>query len=280
MLDLNYPKQASKEEFMKYQQRLLNGEDVSNYHFKGEVKDLPRNFKDWYTDNTDRIARAKSQPYFLRDNQKLIEKSVNSIKTSKLDKFIKGLKDNNVNFNQVKELDKLLSDEEKIKRVGGGDMTTGSCSSVALAYIANDCGLDVLDFRGGKSLDYFNEFLNLMNIVDNMGGYSSFETSHSALLKHTEIGKKYYLTYGRHAAIVKKVAEKKFQYLELQSPTDNGWKDLSDYVFKERFDGVGKQFGMIIDIKQLQNDEKFKDLMGYINTKEIMQKKGFLGKIK
>ena len=76
MLDLNYPKQASKEEFMEYQQRLLNGEDVSNYHFKGEVKDLPRNFKDWYTDNTDRIAKAKSQPYFLHDNQKLIEKNV------------------------------------------------------------------------------------------------------------------------------------------------------------------------------------------------------------
>ena len=83
MLDLNYPKQASKEEFMKYQQRLLNGEDVSNYHFKGEVKDLPRNFKDWYTDNTDRIARAKSQPYFLRDNQKLIEKNVHKTITIK-----------------------------------------------------------------------------------------------------------------------------------------------------------------------------------------------------
>lgn len=74
------PKQASKEEFMEYQQRLLSGEDVSNYHFKGEVKDLPRNFKDWYTDNTDRIARAKSQPYFLRDNQKLIDKNVPIIK--------------------------------------------------------------------------------------------------------------------------------------------------------------------------------------------------------
>lgn len=70
------PKQASKEEFMEYQQRLLNGEDVSNYHFKGEVKDLPRNFKDWYTDNTDRIARAKSQPYFLRDNQKLMNEQI------------------------------------------------------------------------------------------------------------------------------------------------------------------------------------------------------------
>jgi len=77
------PKQASKEEFMEYQQRLLNGEDVSNYHFKGEVKDLPRNFKDWYTDNTDRIARAKTQPYFLRDNQKLIEKNIHKTITIK-----------------------------------------------------------------------------------------------------------------------------------------------------------------------------------------------------
>ena len=78
------PKQASKEEFMEYQQRLLNGEDVSNYHFKGEVKDLPRNFKDWYTDNTDRIARAKSQPYFLRDNAKLIEKNSSKYAGAKL----------------------------------------------------------------------------------------------------------------------------------------------------------------------------------------------------
>lgn len=68
---------------MEYQQRLLNGEDVSNYRFKGEVKDLPRNFKDWYTDNTDRIARAKSQPYFLRDNAKLIEKNIHKTITIK-----------------------------------------------------------------------------------------------------------------------------------------------------------------------------------------------------
>lgn len=273
-------KMASAEECNDYFDRLEAGEDVSNYQFSGKVKELPQNFQNWHTDNADRIARAKSQPYFLRDNQKLIEKSVNSTKTSKLDKYIKELKDKNIEYNQVKQLDKLLSDEEIIKRVGGGDMTSGSCSSAALAYIANDCGFDVLDFRGGESLDYFSEFLNLMNIVDNMGGYSSFETSHSALLKHTEIGKKYYLGYGRHAAIVKKVAEKKFQYLELQSPTDNGWKDLNGYVFRQRFDGVGKQFGLVIDIKQLQNDEKFKDLMGYINTKETMQKKGLLGRIK
>lgn len=33
-----------------------------------EVKDVPQGFKDWVENNQDRIARAKSLPYFLRDN--------------------------------------------------------------------------------------------------------------------------------------------------------------------------------------------------------------------
>ena len=58
-------KMASAEECNDYFDRLEAGEDVSNYHFKGEVNDLPRNFNDWHTDNADRIAGAKSQPYFF-----------------------------------------------------------------------------------------------------------------------------------------------------------------------------------------------------------------------
>ena len=64
------------DDFTDYQSRLIAGEDVSDYKFKDEVKDLPNKFKDWYTDNQDRIARAKSLPYFLRDNKKLIEKNI------------------------------------------------------------------------------------------------------------------------------------------------------------------------------------------------------------
>ena len=41
---------------------------------------------------------------------------------------------------------------EIIKRVGGGDMTTGSCSSVALAYIANDCRLEFQILEEAKVL--------------------------------------------------------------------------------------------------------------------------------
>ena len=35
-----------------------------------EVKDVPQGFKDWVNDNQERISRAKSLPYFLRDNGK------------------------------------------------------------------------------------------------------------------------------------------------------------------------------------------------------------------
>ena len=69
-------KMASAEECNDYFDRREAGEDVSNYQFSGKVKELPQNFQNWYTDNADRIAKAKSQPYFLRDNQKLIEKNV------------------------------------------------------------------------------------------------------------------------------------------------------------------------------------------------------------
>jgi hypothetical protein len=53
------PKLASKEEFIKYQQAILDGEDVSDWKFDGEVKDVTGNFKDWMQDNEERISRAK-----------------------------------------------------------------------------------------------------------------------------------------------------------------------------------------------------------------------------
>lgn len=62
------PKTASQEEFIKYQQAILDGEDVDGWQFGGEVKDVPKNFKDWVKENEERISRAKSLPYFLKDN--------------------------------------------------------------------------------------------------------------------------------------------------------------------------------------------------------------------
>ena len=69
-------KMASDKECNDYFDRLEAGEDVSNYEFSGKVKELPQNFQNWHTDNADRIAGAKSQPYFLRDNQKLMNEQI------------------------------------------------------------------------------------------------------------------------------------------------------------------------------------------------------------
>lgn len=66
------PKLPTVEEFLKYQQAILDGEDVSGWQWEGEVKDVPGEFNKWVKDNEERIAKAKSMPYFVRDNTKYI----------------------------------------------------------------------------------------------------------------------------------------------------------------------------------------------------------------
>lgn len=61
---------AKKDEFMDYQKKLLNGEDVSNYKFSGQVEEVPGNYKKWFEENGERISQAASIPYFIRDNIK------------------------------------------------------------------------------------------------------------------------------------------------------------------------------------------------------------------
>lgn len=60
------------------------------------------------------------------------------------------LRKNKVEFNQVKPHTTAVSDDDIIARVGGGDLTAGSCASVGLAFAANKAGYDVRDFRGGE----------------------------------------------------------------------------------------------------------------------------------
>lgn len=47
---------------------ILAGEPTTTESSK-EVTELPGNFKEWMIDNKERLARAKSKPYFLRDNE-------------------------------------------------------------------------------------------------------------------------------------------------------------------------------------------------------------------
>ena len=52
--------------------RVMRGEEPLQGS-KNEVKDMPPQFKKWVDENQDRIARAKTLPYFLRDNGKMTD---------------------------------------------------------------------------------------------------------------------------------------------------------------------------------------------------------------
>lgn len=216
-------------------------------------------------DLMDEIAKAKS--------------TTTGTEPTKLDDVFARIDKNGVEFRAVKEHKKQPTETEIIETVGGGDRTTGSCASLAFAYAANKGGLNVLDFRGGKSLDYFSRTSNLVQICDKIGGYSAWTTG-VQLMKQTEIGKQYYLAIGRHAAIVRQVSKGKYEYLELQSAWNNGWHPLDSKTFGWRFSARGKDYGLLIDIELLLKDSGFRKMVGYINTAESEQKKGASGTIK
>ena len=274
--------------------RMLRGEKpIEAHESKNYVGELPKSFKDWYDGNKERISRSKTTPYFIEDNKKLISdggvvistnattsKGTPKMQPTQLDDVFARIDKEGIEYREVKPFTTQPTDTELIERIGGGDKTSGSCASLAFAFAANKGGLDVLDFRGGKSLDYFSTFTNLMQICDKVGGYSSLFTTGIQLMKQTQPGKLYYLVYARHAAIVRQVGKGKYEFLELQHPTSNGWKPLDSSVFSRRFGGSGEQVGLLIDIELLQRDSGFQKMVGYINTAQADQRKGMSGTTK
>lgn len=191
---------------------------------------------------------------------------------------------NKIEHREVKKHQKEVSMDDIITRIGGGDRTRGSCASLGLAYAANRGGYDVLDFRDGESRTYFASHPHLSSFIGKMGGITNKgrgKMSGIELMRTTEIGKEYYLAIACHAAIVRQVSKGKYEYLELQSATSNGWKPLNAKVFGWRFSANGREWHYeMIEISKLYNDTSFIKLMGYINTAEDKQVKGKYGTIK
>ncbi|MDR0428186.1 MAG: hypothetical protein LBH12_06235, partial [Dysgonamonadaceae bacterium] len=233
----------------------------------------------WYSDPTSYEAEL----------DKLIQEIELKKNKFSLDEVVKSLDNANVAYKEVKSLSKELTETEIISRVGGGDLTRGSCSSLAFTYAGNKCGLDVLDFRDGVSRQKFSSSSTIMNIAEKAGGvvvkHTNDFTKANDLLKQTQVGKEYYFTCGSHVAIIRKTATG-YEYLELQSPKDNGFKPLTTIVLKNRF-GAKKShtsYGTkyetkecLIDIDLLKSNPDFKKMLGYINTAEDKQKKGERG---
>lgn len=253
------------------------------------IKDVPQAFTDWVESNRERMAAAKSLPYFIRDNAKYVERTAKATTPTQLEEVMQLAEKASVEYLAVSELSKTLTEDEIISRVSGGDLTTGSCSSLAFAYAGNRCGFDVLDFRGGISQGFFSRTGNIMSIAEKVGGTVAKHTNDykkaKDLLKTTQMGKEYYFTCGSHAAIVRRT-ETGFEYLELQSPYVNGFKPLDENVLKRRFAAKKSHtvYGTkcetrdcIIDIDLLRKDSGFRRMLGYINTAKDKQRKGKSG---
>ena len=202
----------------------------------------------------------------------------------------KALKNLNIDYNPVAAHTNTLTADEIIKLVAGGDKTTGSCASVALAYAGQKQGWNVLDFRGGDSMSWFSSKFNKLKMWDSLGvkyitedsGKSNI-TNGNKLLSKLEKGKEYYLSVGRHASIVRRNGDGVLQYLELQSATRSGWIDFDGnpkYTLKNRF-GCSSSSRYVsaayaTDISQLTGDD-FRTILGYINTDVASQRKGVTG---
>lgn len=206
----------------------------------------------------------------------------------------------NVEHRAVQALPKQLTSDEIIERLAGGDMTQGSCSSLAFAYIGNKNGLDVLDFRDGGSCRVFSMNKNIMKMLELPGVEGSITKVKKEVqgtidvLKNLELNKEYYLATGKHAAIVRKL-DTGYQYLELQSKYQNGWMPFERYgsmatTLNKRFGcrkTVDKSFGyvwertvILMDVDSFKDNEEFEQLLGYINTAVDKQRKGALGDVR
>lgn len=204
------------------------------------------------------------------------------------------LEDRGVSFKEVKKHVKKLSDSEIVSELAGGDMTSGSCASVGIAYIGQKHGLNVLDFRGGESMDYFSGKTAKLEMFKALGATPIEESSAKSnltngkrILSNMAKGKEYYLSVGRHAAIVRLNEDGVPQYLELQSSSRNGWHDFNNDVretLKWRFGCSSSSSywnaAYLTDIDQFPDNDDFRTLLGYINTNESEQRKGKHGTIK
>ena len=184
------------------------------------------------------------------------------------------------------------SEQQIISSISGGDMTEGSCSSLALAYAGNKAGYVVHDFRDGQSREFFSSRSSIEQIA-NMDGVDSLSlrgTEDTAcaqqLMSTMQPGKEYYMATGGHASVVRLNDEGRYEYLELQSgtPSENGWHPLTLNTLYDRFgceDGQSRAYSnYLIDLDSLQSNPEFLDLLGYLNTDESAQMKGSSGYVR
>lgn len=269
------------DEFTEKDIRLARNEEGEVYHVPADMK-----YEEW------------KKKYVKENNLKDAKKS-DKLELSEAAQIIKDdCEANNVEYREVQKLKEKLSSAEIIKKIAGGDMTKGSCSSLALAYIGNRNGLDVVDFRGGESQYifslYYKKILELPGVEGSITMVKQQISGTIGVLDNLILNKEYYIATGKHAAIVRRL-ESGLEYLELQSKKQNGWMPFDKYgsiaaTLNKRFGcrkTVDKAFGrifekpvVVMDVESFSGNKEFEQLLGYINTALDSQMKGALGDVK
>lgn len=275
------------------------GERAARDEETGKTYFVPGNmtYKEWEKSFVNGGDKSDLQPVNSGDTIKEKEPS------EAFQQIQKACEADKVEYRPVQKLSQPLSSDEIIERLAGGDMTKGSCSSLAFAYIGNRNGLDVLDvldFRGGSSQYVFSMNSNIKKILELPGVNGSITmvkkeiSGTMEVLNNLVLNKEYYLATGKHAAIVRRV-DSGVEYLELQSKFQNGWMPFDRYgsmaaTLNKRFGcrkTVDKQFGkvweksvVLMDVESFNENTEFEQILGYINTAVESQKKGVTGDVK
>ena len=209
----------------------------------------------------DEVSKAMKRKHireyggFGSGSDKVVPASQSAIikkETEEHKELIERLSKEKIAYKQVEPLNRKITDDEIIRRISGGDKTKGSCSSLTYAYIGNKQGLDVRDFRGGNSQNFFSwrlneELINRLEGVKTQVYYMKHECKDLAKkLKelNLEFGKEYRLTCGRHAAIIRNT-ESGYEYLELQSATKSGWRSFTK---KDTYKYVRDDAGLHLEV--------------------------------
>lgn len=270
-----------------------------------ELETLKQRAEEFGLDKSDSFEDYKKK--YLKvaeDIDKLPESG--KIKVEEASEIRQNLEKLNIKYLNVEPLSKILTSDEIVDRLGGGDMTRGSCSSLGFAYIGNKNGLDVLDFRDGASREFFSYNSNIekmLNLQGIKGSVTKVEKEISETIKiisDLPYNKEYYLAVGRHAAIIKNT-KNGAEYLELQSATNNGWTPFNNERYGTMANTLFKRFGcrktidkmkmggrtfvfkrsvVLMDVDSFNGNDEFKNILGYLNTSSSMQKKGVSGNVK
>ena len=170
------PVLASEEERMAYHRAVLNGEDVSGWHFDGEITEPHEGFSKWMRENEERIEGAKSLPYWMRDNEGYVRRTAtekignNSIRTTETTDKYTGKPDKVGRFvevgheeimNSLRGLSMDFTHEEAYTELSDGRVYHKRGGRNNVEFSPEECKM----FSGGSLYhNHYNETLSLKDI--------------------------------------------------------------------------------------------------------------------